>query len=75
MTDQPTADRLSGEEVQALKFAVHRQLARWSNKPWLSSRQHAQRSALTRAVHILQDKAFAHGCVLRVPNAEKNADA
>ncbi|MEA2492986.1 MAG: hypothetical protein QOJ29_897 [Thermoleophilaceae bacterium] len=75
MTLGPTVDRLSGEEIQALKFAVHRQLARWSNKSGLSSRQHAQRSALTRAVRILQDKAFAQGCELRVPNADKDDGA
>jgi len=32
MTDRPPADRLSGDEIQALKFAAHRQRARWSNK-------------------------------------------
>jgi hypothetical protein len=42
--------RLSGEQVQALKFAAHRQLARWANKPKLSPRQHRQRTALTSAV-------------------------
>jgi hypothetical protein len=65
--------RLSGEQVQALKFAAHRQLARWANKPRLSEHQHGQRSALTGAVRVLQDKAFAHGCELRVPGAEGDA--
>jgi hypothetical protein len=74
MTDQP-AQRLSGEEIVALKFAAHRQLARWSNKPQLSSHQHTQRSALKRAVHILQDNAFAGGCELLAPSEEEHADA
>jgi len=64
MSYEPTS-RLSGEQVQALKFAAHRQLARWSNKPKLSPHQHAQRTALSRAVRILQDQAFANGCELR----------
>jgi hypothetical protein len=59
------AGRLSGEEVRALKFAAHRQLARSAKKPRLSPRQHAQRNALKRAVILLQDRAFAHGCDLR----------
>jgi len=67
MTDKP-AHRLSGEEIAALKFAAHRQLARWSNKRELSPRQHAQRNALARAVRILQARAFARGCELRVPS-------
>jgi hypothetical protein len=66
MTDPPTVDRLSGDEVKALKFAAHRQLARWSNKPGLSPRQYAKRNALTRAVRTLGHQAFAHGCELRV---------
>lgn len=70
MSDEPPA-RLSREQVVALKFAAHRQLARWSNKRGLSPHQHAQRSALTRAVRILQDKAFAEGCELRVPGTEE----
>ncbi|MEA2493912.1 MAG: hypothetical protein QOJ29_1823 [Thermoleophilaceae bacterium] len=65
---------LSGEQVQALKFAAHRQLARWANKPKLSPRQQVQRSALTSAVRLLQDHAFAHGCELRVPGAEGDVD-
>ena len=45
-------------------------LARWASKPGLSAHQHAQRGALKRAVHVLQDKAFAHGCELRARGAE-----
>jgi hypothetical protein len=63
------AGRISGEEILALKFAAHRQLARWANKPSLSPRQHAQHDALKRAVAVLQDQAFADGCQLRAPNA------
>jgi hypothetical protein len=56
-----------------LKFAAHRQLARWANKPKLSPSHSRQRAALKRAVHVLQDQAFAHGCELRVPGAEGDA--
>jgi len=67
MSDAPPG-RLSGEEVLALKFAAHRQLARWAKNPRLGPRQHAQRDALKRAVLVLQDRAFAHGCELRRPD-------
>jgi hypothetical protein len=73
VSDEP-ASGLSGDHVQALKFAAHRQLARWSNKPKLSRHQHDQRCALRDAVRILQDQAFAGGCELRVPDAEADAD-
>jgi hypothetical protein len=73
VSDEPTP-RLSGEQVLALKFAAHRQLVRWSNKPELSAHQHDQRIALKDAVHILQDQAFADGCELRVPDADGNVD-
>jgi hypothetical protein len=55
---------LSREEVQALKFAAHRQLARWAKSRPLRPGQQAQRSALVRAVRILEDQAFADGCEL-----------
>jgi len=42
MSDAPTM-RFSGEEILALKFAAHRQLARWSKNPRLSTDQRAQR--------------------------------
>lgn len=70
MTDQ-TPQRLSDDEVTALKFAAHRQLARWAHKGDLSRHQHARRAALVRAVRILQDKAFAGGCELHVPSEEE----
>ena len=66
MSFEPTS-RLSGDQVVALKFAAHRQLARWANKPKLSPHQHAQRTALTanpRRPHP-PDPAFANGCELR----------
>jgi hypothetical protein len=66
MNDAP-ARRLCGEDIVALKFAAHRQLARWAKKPRLSPRQHAQRDALRRAVRVLQDQEFADGCELRAP--------
>ena len=70
----PTA-QLSGEEVQALRFAAHRQLARWSKKPTLGPRQRAQRAALKRAVAVLHDPAFADGCELLAPGRERGSDA
>ena len=72
MSDEPSA-RLSSDEVLALKFAGHRQLARWVNKPRLSPHQHARRSALKSAVRVLQDQAFYGGCELRRPREEGNA--
>jgi hypothetical protein len=75
MTDRPTADRLSRDEVQALKFAAHRQLARWANKRDLQPRQRAQRTLLARAVRILGNQAFAHGCELHVLPGETRTDA
>jgi len=65
--------RLSRDQIFALKFAAHRQLARWSRKSGLSSRQPAQRIALRRAVRVLQDQAFAHGCEVRVPGGDADA--
>jgi hypothetical protein len=73
VSDKPTL-RLSGDQVLALKFAAHRQLARWANKPELSSHQHGQRSALKGAVRILQDQAFAGGCELRAPDLDGDVD-
>jgi hypothetical protein len=67
MSDPPTG-RLSGEEILALKFAAHRQLTRWANRLRLSPAQHARRNALKRAVGVLHEQAFAHGCELRAPN-------
>jgi hypothetical protein len=72
MTEQAT-DRLSGDEITALKFAARRQLTRLANKRDLQPRQHAQRAALARAVRILGTQAFAHGCALHAP--DENADA
>jgi hypothetical protein len=69
VSDEPMS-RLSGDQVLALKFAAHRQLARWSSKPKLSAHQHGQRSALKSAIRVLQDQAFAGGCELRAPDAE-----
>jgi hypothetical protein len=59
----------------ALKFASHRQLARWVHKGDLSRHQQARRAALVRAVRILQDKAFADGCELQLVRSEVSADA
>ena len=67
MNDAPAAARLTGEEVLALRFAAHRQLARWSKKPRLSPDQRARRNALKRAVGVLHDPVLAHGCELHAP--------
>ena len=67
-----SAARLSGDEIVALKFAAHRQLSRWAGKPGLSAHQHAQRAALKRAVQVLQDRTFAHGCELGAHGAEED---
>jgi hypothetical protein len=74
MSGEPLTSCLSGEQVAALKFAVHRQLARWSNKPKLSPSQQWQRAALKSVVRVLHDQAFAHGCELRVPDAPDDGD-
>jgi hypothetical protein len=57
--------RLSRDEVQALKFAAHRQLARWAKNQQLRPRQREQRAALVRAVRMLEHQAFTDGCELR----------
>jgi hypothetical protein len=62
--NEPT-HRLSRHEIQALKFAAHRQLARWAKRNQLRPRQREQRAALIRAVRILEDGAFNGGCELR----------
>jgi hypothetical protein len=62
--------RLSRDELSALKFAAHRQLTRWANNSRLRPRQRVQRTALVRAVRILEDPAFADGCELRAFSAE-----
>ena len=67
MSDQPL--RLTAEQVLALKFAAHRQLARWAGKP-LQPRKQAQRAALIRAVRVLEDQALADGCRLCAPDLE-----
>jgi hypothetical protein len=69
MSDPAAAARLSDEEIVALRFAAHRQLARWSNKPQLSPDQYARRDALKRVVGVLHDPAFAHGCELHSPSS------
>jgi hypothetical protein len=56
---------LSREEVQVLKFAAHRQLARWARNTQLRPRQREQRATLVRAVRTLEDQAFADGVELR----------
>jgi len=74
MPDEPRR-RLSGAELDALKFAARRQLARWSSKRQLSPNQQAQRTALTRAVGVLQDHAFIGGCDLHARDHLEHTDA
>lgn len=69
MSDPAVAARLSSEEIQALKFAAHRQLARWAKKPRLRPDQHARRNALKRGVTVLGDQAFRQGCELHAAGA------
>jgi hypothetical protein len=69
MSHAPT-QRLSRDEVSALKFAAHRQLTRWANSGQLRPRQREQRTALVRAVRILENPAFAGGCELRPFSAD-----
>jgi hypothetical protein len=64
VNEAPT-HRLSRDELLALKFAAHRQLARWAKTRPLRPRQQAQRTDLARAVRVLEDQAFADGCELR----------
>ena len=61
---------LSREEVQVLKFAAHRQLARWAKNTQLRPHQRQQRAALVRAVRTLEHEAFANGCELCPTGAE-----
>jgi uncharacterized Rossmann fold enzyme len=65
MSEQPPR-QLSAEEIVVLKFAAHRQLARWARKSELSPRQRVKRTALRRAARTLEDTALMHGCELRV---------
>jgi hypothetical protein len=64
---EPAVRCLSREQLLALKFAVHRQLARWAKARQLRPRQQAQRAALVSAVRVLEDKALAGGCELTPP--------
>jgi hypothetical protein len=59
-----TQRRLSRDQLLALKFAGHRQLARWAKSRPLRPRQQAKRKALVSAVRVLEDQAFAEGCEL-----------
>jgi hypothetical protein len=68
MSEAPSAWHLSGDEIRALRFAAHRQLARWAKRPRLSPDQHARRNALKRAVGALHNPAFAQGCELHSPD-------
>jgi hypothetical protein len=68
LNDEPR--RLTGDEIQARKFAAHRQLARWASRRDLQPRQRARRTALVRAVRTLEDKALVKGCELHVADPE-----
>jgi hypothetical protein len=62
MSDQPS--QLTHEQILALKYAAHRQLARWAKSRPLPARHQACRNALIHAVRTLQDPAYTHGCQL-----------
>jgi len=62
--------RLAPDELLALKFAAHRQLARWAKSRPSRPRQREQRAALVRAVRTLEDTALASGCELRPTGRE-----
>lgn len=64
MNDVPT-QHLTRDQILALKFAAHRQLARWAKTRQLQPPQRARRAALVHAVRILEHHAYAHGCELR----------
>jgi hypothetical protein len=65
------ATRLDRDELAALKFAAHRQLARWGkNRGSLRPRQREQRTALVRAVMTLEDPRFSAGAELRAPSSD-----
>jgi hypothetical protein len=71
VSDDATAHRLSREELQALKFAAHRQLARWGkHRDALRPRQQEQRAALVRAVRVLEHPALGDGCELRASGGD-----
>jgi hypothetical protein len=65
VSDDAPAHRIARDEVAALKFAAHRQLARWAKRGHLRPRESERRAALVRAVRTLEDQAFADGCELR----------
>jgi hypothetical protein len=66
--NDPAAQRLTREQLLALKFAAHRQLARWARSRPLTPRQQQRRSALVHAVRALEHPTLAGGCTLRPAN-------
>ena len=68
MTD--AAHQLSRDEILALKYAAHRQLARWAKARPLQPRQRERRAALIGAVRTLEDPLLASGCELRASGDE-----
>jgi hypothetical protein len=69
----PSPHCLAEDEMVALRFAAHRQLTRWNNIRDLQPGQRARRTALARAVRILEDRSFARGCELHGPGEEEQA--
>jgi hypothetical protein len=69
------ARRLTAAQIAALRFAVRRQLARWSSKTGLSPHQQAQRAELRCAADILNDDALVRGCELHACADEEDVDA
>lgn len=71
----PSGGRLGREEILALKFACYRQLGRWANTPASSPDQRAKHDALKRAVTVLNDHAYTHGCQLQPLTTKDHTDA
>ncbi|HEV3484223.1 MAG TPA: hypothetical protein VG106_02370 [Vicinamibacterales bacterium] len=53
-----------------LTFAARRQLTRWANRQELQPRERKQRTALVRAIRVLEDRALSDGCELRATGDE-----
>jgi hypothetical protein len=61
---QDVVRRLSEEDVEALRFAVQRQQARWKPKRFLPPRHVRLRASLGKVSEIINEKQFSHGCEL-----------
>jgi hypothetical protein len=66
---EPSPRRLADGKLAALRFAAH---ANWRDRPTdvICSRASVPCADLARAVRVLEDRSFAHGCDLHVPREE-----